>query len=113
MSTTTKRTITLSDSPPVSIIESEWAPRYIIDECNGKNRYLTYRIKHDNSRAVVYAVQKRPGSFKTEHAAGYLCSVDEIAATILDVVEEMEEKTGVDWMPLADKLIRKLKPVEI
>lgn len=114
MSTTSKtRIITLSDREPVKIIKDDWEPTYVSDEDGRRKRHLTYRIHNGNKGAIIYAVQKRNGDFKAEHTAGYLCEVDEIAATIMDVAEEMEDKAGGDWMLLADRLIRTLQPVEI
>lgn len=114
MNTTSKpRIITLSDRNPISINPDDWKPTFVSDEDGRKKRHITYRIHCGDKGAVVYAVQKQDGDFKTEHAAGYLCKVDEIAETIMDVAEEMEDKAGGDWTPLADRLIRTLQPVEI
>ena len=110
---TITRTITLSDRAPVKIIEDDWEPTFAHDNVNSKKRHITYRIHNGDKGAIVYAVQKRDGDFKAEHTAGYLCKVHEIAETIMDVAEEMEDKAGGDWMLLADRLIRTLQPVEI
>lgn len=110
---TTSRTITMSTAAPVRIDEDEWLPQYVSDTGGGRKRHITFRTNIDGVRAIVYAVQKKDGEFKAEHAAGYLCKASKIAETIIDVAEEMEDKTGGDWMPLADQLIRRLKPTEI
>lgn len=103
----------MSTTAPIKIDEDEWSPQYVSETSSGKKRHLTFRTNVDGVRAIVYAVQRRDGGFKAEHAAGYRCEVSEIAEVIMDVAEEMEDKTGSDWLLLADQLIRRLQPVEI
>ena len=108
------RVITMSNSTPVQIVTADWKPKYVILDSNGSHKHLSLRIHLDGKRAIVSAVLKDSGERYAKHAAGVQCGVDYINETIIDVADEMADKTSDDtWFDLADKLIARRDPVKI
>lgn len=113
-----KRTITLSNHPPVTIVAGDWdfLSSASIQTYDG-TWFLGIRQHHDG-RAIVYGVGKT--QFDSQRA-GYLLGPDEdIVETLYDVAQELAEMPSDDanydpqvWWALYAKCLNKLPSVEI
>ena len=104
----------MSDRSAVEIIESEWTPRFVKIDSNGSRKHLSLREHKDGKRAIVSAIQRYDGERFSKYTAGVLCGVDGINDAILDVADEMAEKTNDDtWFDLKDQLNARRKAIRI
>jgi len=91
-----KRTITLSDRAPVTIVEADWpiiaqaSDHDDAHEFQANRTWHLYVRQHEDGRAIVYGVYRT--KFENEHdrRGGHLLDVNEnIAAHISDVAKEL------------------------
>jgi len=132
----TKRTITLTGRPPVSITEKNWPVLASASDKEFDNQYefQANRIsgwfvgvrKHDDGRAIVYATYSH--SSQWQGARGYSakrgvllpaeCTMDDIVNAINEVCSDMEgaECAGEDnarWPTLCSECISDLPAEEL
>jgi len=131
-----KRTITLSDRPPVTVNEEDWGFIAVVRDsehdgqveyqANSKSKWFLGVRQHDDGRTIVYATYyystnwQNARDFSAKHGVMLPkdCTTDDICKAIKEVANRMESCEAADednkrWSSLADACIADMPAEEL